>query len=691
MNQKTNKLINEKNPYLLQHVFNPVNWFPWGREAFELAERENKPIFLSIGYSTCHWCHVMAHESFEDSEIAEMMNDAFVNIKVDREERPDIDSVYMQVCQMLTGGGGWPLTVIMTPDKKPFFAGTYFPKDSVANRIGMRELIPKIKELWETRKNDLLISADDMLERIKHSKHATSSELSADFLDSAYQMLEENYDENYGGFGSSPKFPVSHNLIFLMKYSQSAKNVNSLKMSENTLSKMGMGGIYDQIGFGFHRYSTDRVWLVPHFEKMLYDQALLAIAYTEAWQNTNNDEFRQKVYEILSYVERELTSVDGGFYCAEDADSDGEEGKFYLWNTQELGEILKEDFEIAEKVFSIKEDGNFHDERTGKYTGQNILHLTNSLEEMASELGISKEELKVKIEKIRRILFEEREKRIHPFKDEKILTDWNGLMMSAYAYAGKVFKEQNFVDIAIKNHDFLRKYMKDEKGMLLHSYQNTITGNLDDYAFYTWGLLELYNATFKIKYLVEAVEIQEILFNHFWDNSSGGYFFTPDFAEDLIVRKKEIYDGAIPSGNSAQLSNLVRISKLTGNIRYTEYIKKQIDEFSYQVKSYPVAYTQFLCVFSSYINSSVEIVFVSKSNADIKPFIGILNKYMLQNAFIILKTEDNKEALSVLASYTKDMKMLDGKPTVYLCKNFSCEYPINDLSEFEEKLKNINN
>ena len=724
INQKPNKLINGKNPYLLQHAFNPVDWFPWCKEAFEKARIENKPVFLSIGYSTCHWCHVMAHESFEDKEIAGMMNETFINIKVDREERPDIDSIYMQVCQMITGSGGWPLTVIMTPDKKPFFAGTYFPKESVYGRIGMKELIPKINELWKNRKEDIILSAEDVFQKIQtRSQTSSSAELNKDIFMDTFNLLEDGFDEEFGGFGGKPKFPVPHNLTFLMNYyyflndsflsivitDRTDTKANwALKMVEKTLQKMRMGGICDHVGFGFHRYSTDRFWLVPHFEKMLYDQALLAIAYTEAWKLTKKDEYKKTVYEILNYVSKELTSEESGFYCADDADSEGLEGKFYLWTLNEIKEILttdirqpttdkqlptqnsqlktyKNELDLALRIFNIKEDGNFHDERTGKYNGKNILHLTKTIEELAKEFRMTPGDLLFKIESIRNSLFAAREKRIHPFKDKKILTDWNGLTMSAFAKAGKIFDDETFIRTAENNYKFIKSNLRNESG-LLHSHGTQITGNLDDYAFLSWGLLELYDATLNINYLKEAATLQEILFKHFWDESASGFFFTSDDSEELILRKKELYDGAIPSGNSVQLSNLIKLYKLTGDSKYNEFIIKLISEFSGQVNSHPPAYTHFIGSYFLYEYASTEIVFVANSKEEIKPFLDNIGKSNQNNLYILLKDNQNNKDIEKLCQFTKGMEMLDGRPTAYICKNFACEMPINNIEEFIQKI-----
>ncbi len=438
---KNNKLINEKSPYLLQHANNPVNWFPWSNEAFEKAKLEDKPIFLSIGYSTCHWCHVMEKESFEDEQVAKLMNDTFISIKVDREERPDIDGIYMSVCQMVTGAGGWPLTIVMTPDKKPFFAGTYFPKYNRFNRIGMMELIPKLKSVWVNQKEEILKSADDIaLSLNRQNFFSDSTEIDASILDKTYNDLSNRYDKTSGGFGSAPKFPSPHNLLFLLRYWKRKNEPNALKMVEKTLTEMRYGGIYDHIGFGFARYSTDQNWLVPHFEKMLYDQAMLVLAYTEVYLVTKNDFYKKTAEEILEYVLRDMTHSDGGFYSAEDADSEGEEGKFYLWDADELRNVLdKDESDFAIKVFNVADDGNWIDESKGMMPGTNILHLKESIKNLAADFNLSENEFANKLELIRDKLFKYREKRIHPYKDDKILTDWNGLMISALARASQAF------------------------------------------------------------------------------------------------------------------------------------------------------------------------------------------------------------------------------------------------------------
>jgi uncharacterized protein len=564
---KQNRLISEKSPYLRQHAFNPVEWHPWSEDAFELAKKENKPIFLSVGYSTCHWCHVMAHESFEDPEVARLMNDAFVSIKVDREERPDIDQIYMAVAQMMTGRGGWPLTVIMTPDKKPFFAATYIPKTGRFGQAGMMELIPRIKDLWANKRNELQSNADRITDYLRQSqegmikKKPQEQELDVSTLTKGYECLERVYDIQNGGFGSAPKFPTPHNLMFLLRYWRRFKEKNALEMVETTLQAMRMGGIYDHVGFGFHRYSTDAEWFVPHFEKMLYDQALLALAYAEAFQATGEEELALTVKGILEYVFRDMTSPKGGFYSAEDADSEGEEGKFYLWTAEELKSLLeKDEMGLSIRLFDISESGNFE-------KGRNILRQRTSIEDAALVLKVSKKELWKRLEKIREKLFLARENRVRPERDDKILTDWNGLVIAAFSRGAQVLNDPKYTEIARRAADFILKEMRSPEGRLLHRYKDGagIQANLDDYAFLAWGLIELYETTFDIEYLREAQRITEVMLKHFWDDSMGGLFFTPDDGEALLVRQKEIYDGALPAGNSVAMLNLLRLSHLTGD------------------------------------------------------------------------------------------------------------------------------
>ncbi|MGH7890123.1 MAG: thioredoxin domain-containing protein, partial [Thermodesulfobacteriota bacterium] len=476
--KKPNRLISEKSPYLLQHAHNPVDWYPWGEEAFVKAKNEDKPIFLSIGYSTCHWCHVMENESFEDEEVAKLMNDAFVSIKVDREERPDIDSIYMTVCQMLSQGGcGWPLNIIMTPDKKPFYAATYIPKENRHGRAGMLEFIPRIKEIWKTQRDNVLDSADQITSAIRQASQVSNEkkgkELDGSTFEKAYDQLAQNFDTVHGGFGRAPKFPTPHNLLFLLRCWKRTGKDKALEIVEKTLSAMRRGGIYDHVGFGFHRYSTDPEWLVPHFEKMLYDQAMLSMAYIEGYQATGNRDYEKTAREIFTYVLRDMTSPDGGFYSAEDADSEGEEGKFYLWTEDEIRKVLnKEESDLVMKVFNVEKGGNFSDEATGRKTHSNIFHLSGSLSDAASLLNLEREQLERRIETAREKLFSVREKRIHPHKDDKILTDWNGLMIAALAKGASAFDEPKYAEAAGRAVGFILSRMQKSDGELLHRYRD---------------------------------------------------------------------------------------------------------------------------------------------------------------------------------------------------------------------------
>jgi uncharacterized protein len=684
-NRRPNKLIEEKSPYLLQHAYNPVDWHPWGDEAFERAAKEDRPIFLSIGYSTCHWCHVMAKESFENEEVASLMNDAFVSIKVDREERPDIDSVYMRVCQMMTGNGGWPLTIIMTPSKKPFFAATYLPREARFGMPGVKQLIPRIKEIWEYDRAQALSSA----ERIASILATTSMEQTGDplterTLEMAYRGLSRNYDVQYGGFSQAPKFPSPHNLMYLLRYWRRTGDDRALKMVETTLGSMRCGGIYDHLGFGFHRYSTDHRWLVPHFEKMLYDQALLAMAYVEAYQATGNRDYKKTAQEIFTYVLRDMTAPEGGFYSAEDADSDGEEGSFYLWTEDEIRQALgREEAEIFTRAYAVEREGNCRVEATGAETGKNILHSTRPLPALAKELGMSSGELEKHLDTARETLFQVRGKRVHPHKDDKILTDWNGLMIAALSKAAQAFQEPAYKDAARRASEFILARMRDPGGRLLHRYRDgeaAIPAFLDDYAFLIWGLVELYEASFDAVHLVQAIELNEAMLGKFWDHEKGGLFLSADDADGMLVRTKEFYDGAIPSGNSVAMLNLLRLAHLAGNARYEEKAAHLLRVCSKTVAEAPYVHTQFMTGLDFSLGPSSQVVIVGNPGSDdTTSMIRRLQGSFLPHTVVMFRsTEEEDPGIIRLAEYTKDLESIGGKATAYVCRDFRCDLPTTD-------------
>ena len=691
---KYNRLINESSPYLLQHAANPVNWYPWGEEAFAKAKKENKPIFLSIGYSTCHWCHVMERESFSDDEVAALLNRDFVSIKVDREERPDIDQVYMTVTQMLTGRGGWPNTVFLTPDRKPFFAGTYFPKESRWGLTGLMDLLPQVVALWQRDRQNVIESADQITDLIAtQRKPSAGTTLEKSILVKTRDMLGEIYDAEFGGFGPPPKFPTPHLYGFLLRQYHYAGDKLALEMAEKTLTHMRLGGIYDHIGFGFHRYSTDIQWLLPHFEKMLYDQALLALAYTEAYQVTDEKFYAQTAREILAYILRDLTSTEGGFYSAEDADSEEVEGKFYVWTVPQIQKAIgDEDTEVLKKIYNLKNEGNFKSPEAEVLVGSNILYLNKKLPDLAREMGMSERQLQ-RLEKNRVQLFKLRNKRVHPFKDDKILTDWNGLMIAALARAGQTLGEARYTDAAVRAADFVLRKLRAENGRLLKRYRNGYAGlpaHLDDYAFTVWGLLELYEATFEANYLQEALQINDQMITHFWDDTDGGFYITADDGEKLLIRSKDIYDGAIPSGNSVATLNLLRLGHLTGR---QEYLKKAEDitrAFAGTVNRYPPGHCQLLVALQYVLNPNYEVVIVGRPEAsDTRAMLAALRKPFLPGKVVLLRPADKKMAAAIirLAPYTESMVAKNNRATAYVCTDFVCKLPTTDIAQMLDNLQ----
>ncbi len=690
---KKNRLAASKSPYLLQHADNPVDWYPWGPEAFAKAKEEDKPIFLSIGYATCHWCHVMEHESFENPLVAALMNEAFVNIKVDREERPDIDQVYMTVCQMMTGGGGWPLTIIMSPDKQPFYAATYIPRESRQGRIGMMDLVPRVSKLWQTDRDSIRGTSSQILDALEKMEGRSSiGSLDPDAIDNAFEQFTGRYDATHGGFGQAPKFPSPHNLVFLTRYWRRTGNPQALEMVSNTLEKMRLGGVYDQVGFGFHRYSTDTEWLVPHFEKMLYDQAMLVFAFTEAWRATSNPVFERTAREIISYVLRDMTAPEGGFFSAEDADSEGEEGLFYLWTTTEVEEILgAEDAAFAAAVWNLETAGNYADEASGRRTGRNIPHLTRSHSEMARELEMSEEEFEIRLESIRSRLFDIREARIHPLKDDKILADWNGLMAAAMAFAGRVFEEPEWVRSAQKATEFVHEEMRTKKGRLLHRYRDgdaSIPAFLDDYVFMTTAMLELYDATNDPAYIQGALELQKQTRDLFWDAKRGGFYFTATDNEELLVRQKEVYDGAIPSGNSMAADNFIRLARLTGDTEIQQVADRIFAAFSNEANQLPSAHSQLLSALQRGTGPSLEVVIAGQPEAgDTEALLRVVREiYLPHAAVLVVPPGEEGAAIRRLAPFAEAYVTVDGKAAAYVCRNFACKLPTTDPGKLAELL-----
>lgn len=692
-----NLLAKENSPYLLQHADNPVDWYPWGPEAFENAKKEDKPVFLSIGYATCHWCHVMAHESFEDPEVAELMNRVFINIKVDREERPDIDHTYMTVCQMLTGSGGWPLSILMTPDKKPFYAATYIPKSGRYGRPGMKELIPRIEELWNQNREKIAGSAEEITEAFRQSTRDNPGDpLTESILDKAFTRFKERYDPASGGFGNAPKFPGPHNLGFLLRYWKRTENRGALEMVRNTLVNMRRGGVFDHVGFGFHRYSTDSSWLLPHFEKMLYDQAMLLLTYSETWQATNDPLLKQTAEEIAIYLLRDMQDEGGAFYSAEDADSEGEEGKFYVWSIDEIRDVLSlSEAELFIEAYNIREEGNFRDESTGRPTGKNIPHLSESFKDLAGQRNTDPGKLKRKLEEIRKKLFKQRENRERPLLDDKILGDWNGLAIAGLARAGTILGKPGYIEQAEKAAAFIRDQLQKEDGSLYHRFREgeaAIEAHADDYAFLIWGFIELYEATFNAEYLETAQQLNDIFIDNYWDSENGGFYFTGKSGETLLGRKKEIYDGAIPSGNSVAALNLLRLGRITGDTGMEEKADRITRLFSEQVSQSPTGFGQLLQAVDFATGETREIIISGKKRAaDTKKLINILRSRFIPNKVVILNDPDS-EKIRQIAPYTEHQPMVRDSATAYVCKNYSCDRPVTDPDLFINLLdKKISN
>ncbi len=683
-----NRLIHEKSPYLQQHADNPVDWYPWSPEAFAKARREEKPIFLSIGYSTCHWCHVMERESFEDPDVAKLMNAHFVNIKVDREEHPDVDHVYMTAVQAMTGQGGWPLTVFLTPDLKPFFGGTYFPPERRMNLPGMTELLPAMAEAWRTKREEIRKSAGQLTGLLQEqlSKAARSGTLTIDPLHQAFHEAAAAFDPAFGGFGSAPKFPRSHELSLLLQYWARTDNRQALEMVTVTLDHLARGGIHDHLGGGFHRYSTDQQWLVPHFEKMLYDQALLARTFLEAYQITRVASFAEVARDILDYVLGDMTDPHGAFYTAEDADSEGEEGKFYVWHPEEVIQLLgQEDGELVNRFYGISPAGNFEH-------GASILHVEQPLEDVAKRTGQDPAQLAQRLAKARQALLAARNRRVRPSRDEKILTSWNGLMIASVAYGAIVLEEPRYLQAARRAAAFVLAHLKQRDGTLLRRYRDgdaAYPGTLEDYAFLSYGLSELYEASFDPRDLAEAKGLASQMIARFWDKRGGGFFLRGNNEEPLIVRPKAFYDGATPSGNSIAALVLLKLGRLTANDQFESYGRKLLESVADMVTRSPFAYPQLLMAWDFALGPTKEIVIAGDPSApDTIEMLKQVHQRFLPRAVTIFHPEGpGKDAIEALVPYVKNQDPLGGKPTAYVCENFVCNLPTTDLETFRKLLQ----
>jgi len=679
-----NRLIHETSPYLLQHAHNPVDWYPWGEEALEKAKEEDKPILLSIGYSACHWCHVMERESFENVDIARTMNESFVSIKVDREERPDLDSIYMQAVQALTGQGGWPMTVFLTPQGEPFYGGTYFPPEDRGGMPGFHGVLKAMDEAYRTRRGDVGKATSELVNRLQQTSRIKSNTdlLTRDVLDEAFLHLAAGFDEQNGGFGDAPKFPQPMIYDFLLRYHHSTNNEKALQILNLSLEKMALGGMYDQLGGGFHRYSTDSYWLVPHFEKMLYDNALLSRLYLHAFQATGHDLYLRIVQETLDYVLREMTDEEGGFYSSQDADSEGEEGKFFVWTPKEVEEALgEEDAHIFNAYYDVTSVGNFE--------GNNILNVPRDAETVTDELDVTPERLEEVLQRGKKALLEVRERRVPPARDDKILTAWNGLMLRSFAEAAAVLQREDYRNAAIANATFITRDLQKE-GRLLRTYrdgQAKLKGYLEDYSFLADGLMAVYGLTVDRRWLDEARRLVDDMVDLFWEEDEGVFYDTGKDHETLLVRPRELFDNAIPCGSSVAAEVLLRMALLTGEEEYRRKATATLHSTGPLLSQYASGMGRWLAALDFYLHQPKEVAIVgSLESRETKALLEVVHDLYLPNKVVAGMEEDDpmgSNPLPLLQFRTK----IQGAPTAYVCENYVCQLPVTDPEDLAQQLE----
>ncbi|MEZ4515916.1 MAG: thioredoxin domain-containing protein [Chloroflexota bacterium] len=676
-----NHLANESSPYLLQHANNPVEWYPWGEEALQRARKEDKPILLSIGYAACHWCHVMAHESFEDPKTAELMNEYFINIKVDREERPDIDSIYMAAVVAMTGQGGWPMTVIMTPDGRPFFGGTYFPPVPRHGMPAFTQLLQGIVQAWYTQRDVVERSAVEITSHLRQAAVPITVDavLGDDLFEQALSNLLRTFDSTFGGFGPAPKFPPSMTLEFLLRVYLQRQDSMALHMAETTLKVMAEGGMYDQVGGGFARYSIDERWLVPHFEKMLYDNALLARVYLHAWQMTGNPLYRRITEETLDFVARELRHESGGFYSSYDADSEGEEGKFYIWTAGEIQHELGENAALFSAYYDVSKSGNWE--------GQSILNVSQTTAEIAQQFGLDEAEVERRLAAARKHLYQVRTRRVWPGLDDKVLTAWNGLMLAAFAEAGVALGRPDYTQIAEQNAGFLYDHMRREDGRLLRAWkagtEARFNGYLEDYAYLADGLLALYQTTFEPRWFAWAQELADRMITHFTDET-GGFFDTSDDHEDLLHRPKDLQDNATPSGNAMAVGVLLKLSLLTGEGGYWDIAEQATAGLYEMMAHYPGSFAQWLCNATFILGQPQEVAIVGAvDEAGTQDLLAVLHEAYRPMMVAALAADPDT---AVLIPLLDQRPQIDGRPTAYVCRQFVCQQPVTDPAVLREQL-----
>ena len=677
----TNHLIHETSPYLLQHARNPVDWYPWGEEAFAKARAENKPVLLSIGYSACHWCHVMAHESFENEEIARLMNDNFVNIKVDREERPDLDQIYMNAVQMMTHHGGWPMTVFLTPEGVPFYGGTYFPPQDRYNIPGFPRVLIGVAEAYKQRPQDVSETGTSLLNELRRMSQSSGSDfpIEKELLDAAYTGIVRSYDSTNGGFGGAPKFPPAMALEFMLRTHSRTGKSETLQMIDLTCRKMAEGGIYDQLGGGFHRYSTDARWLVPHFEKMLYDNALLSRLYLHHFQVTQSDSPRKTVEGVLDYVLREMTDARGGFYSTQDADSEGHEGKFFVWDINEIRSALGEPAAaLFCDYYNVTQNGNFE--------GKNILNVTRTLEDVAVANNVTVEQLEASLSLSKATLFGLREKRVKPDRDEKIITAWNGLMLASFAEAGVILGRVDYTDAARRNAEFVLSNLRRD-GLLLRTYKDGLAkfnAYLEDYAFFIEGLVTLFETTGELRWLNEAITLTDRMIDEFWDEENGGFFFTGKSHENLIVRSKDYFDNATPSGNSVAAGVLLRLALLTGKDQLRNLAIAVFREAADAARRYPSGFGYLLSAIDFTLSTPKEIAIVGRDIADIQPLLREVWRRYLPNKVVApaLVHEAETTTLPLL----QDRPTINNQAAAYVCEHYTCKQPVTDVESLAAQL-----